>query len=50
MYKAGKVCKEKAEAGWNDDVRGLNVAVIFLYTASLLQRLGLRIYTPVVAF
>lgn len=29
MYKAGKVCEEEEEeAGWNDDVRGLNVAVI----------------------
>lgn len=34
LYKAGKVCKEKEEAGWNDDVRGLNVAVISSYSLS----------------
>lgn len=43
MYKAGKVCREKEEAGWNDDVRGLNVAFIASYTASMLL-LEVRIY------
>ncbi len=28
LCKAGKVCEEEEEAGWNDDVSRLNVAVM----------------------
>lgn len=35
---------EREEAGWNDDVRGLNVTVMSSYTASMLLLLGVRIY------